>query len=400
MAMTQKLTVYDKRGYMIKNVISAKAIVSDILTKWSIDSDSYKLGLPEVDDRYHVWRVPVVSSKKSRLGEIVLNALNGELDIQKSTSSDLLKEKISLVHQEVEKKGKPRSSRELIRLSELKNTILHGDAEFVLKSLPDESTNLVFTSPPYFNARPDYAEYLEYDEYLEKMRRIIRECGRTLSEGRFFVMNISAVLIRRANRSEASRRIAVPFDIHRIFTEEGFDFIDDIIWEKPSGAGWATGRGRRFAADRTPLQYKAVPVTEYLLVYRKHTDKLIDWNIRNHPDKEAVLSSKVQDGYEQTNIWRLPPSYTKEHPAIFPAELVKRVIQYYSFEGDVVLDPFAGTGTVGKVAINLNRRFALAEMDPNYLELIKRNAKTWLGQGVENVDFIGCDPIDSSDTLM
>ncbi len=398
--MTQKLTVYDKRGYMIKNVISAKAIVSDILTKWSIDSDSYKLGLPEVDDRYHVWRVPVVSSKKSRLGEIVLNALNGELDIQKSTSGDLLKEKISLVHQEVEKKGKPRSSRELIRLSELKNTILHGDAEFVLKNLPDESTNLVFTSPPYFNARPDYAEYLEYDEYLEKMRRIIRECGRTLSEGRFFVMNISAVLIRRASRSEASRRIAVPFDIHRIFTEEGFDFIDDIIWEKPSGAGWATGRGRRFAADRTPLQYKAVPVTEYLLVYRKHTDKLIDWNIRNHPDKEAVLSSKVQDGYEQTNIWRLPPSYTKEHPAIFPAELVKRVIQYYSFEGDVVLDPFAGTGTVGKVAINLNRRFALAEMDPNYLELIKRNAKTWLGQGVENVDFIGCDPIDSSDTLM
>jgi DNA modification methylase len=398
--MTQKLTVYDKRGYKIKNVVLAKAIVNDILTGWAIESDSYKLGLPEVDDRYHVWRVPIISSKKSRLGEIVLNALNGELDIQKSTSGDLLKEKISLVHQEVEKKGKPRNSKELIQLSGLKNTILHGDAEFILKNLPDGSTNLVFTSPPYFNARPDYAEYLAYDEYLEKMRRIIRECGRTLSEGRFFVMNISAVLIRRASRSEASKRIAVPFDIHRIFTEEGFDFIDDIIWEKPSGAGWATGRGRRFAADRTPLQYKAVPVTEYLLVYRKHTDKLIDWNIRNHPDKEAVSVSKVQDGYEQTNIWRLPPSYTKEHPAVFPAELVKRVIQYYSFEGDVVLDPFAGTGTVGKVAINLNRRFALAEMDPNYLELIKRNAKTWLGKEVENMDFIGCDPIESSDTLM
>jgi DNA modification methylase len=322
------------------------------------------------------------------------------MDIQKSTNGDLLKEKISLVEQEVEKKSAPKNSKGLILISELKNTILHGDAEFVLRDLPDGSTNLVFTSPPYFNARPDYAEYLAYDEYLEKMRRIIRECGRTLSEGRFFVMNVSAVLIRRASRSEASRRIAVPFDLHRIFVEEGFDFIDDIIWEKPSGAGWATGRGRRFAADRTPLQYKAVPVTEYVLVYRKHTDKLIDWNIRNHPDRDAVSSSKVKDGYEQTNIWRLPPSYSKEHPAIFPAELVKRVIQYYSFEGDVVLDPFAGTGTVGKVAISLNRRFALAEMDPNYLELIKRNAKSWLGKDVENVNFIGCEPIESSDTLI
>ena len=385
---------------MIKNVVSAKAIVNRILTSWAIESNSYKLGLPEVDDRYHVWRIPVISSKKSRLGEIVLNAHNGEMDIQKSTNGDLLKEKISLVEQEVEKKSAPKNSKELILISELKNTILHGDAEFVLRDLPDGSTNLVFTSPPYFNARPDYAEYLAYDEYLEKMRRIIRECGRTLSEGRFFVMNVSAVLIRRASRSEASRRIAVPFDLHRIFVEEGFDFIDDIIWEKPSGAGWATGRGRRFAADRTPLQYKAVPVTEYVLVYRKHTDKLIDWNIRNHPDRDAVSSSKVKDGYEQTNIWRLPPSYSKEHPAIFPAELVKRVIQYYSFEGDVVLDPFAGTGTVGKVAISLNRRFALAEMDPNYLELIKRNAKSWLGKDVENVNFIGCEPIESSDTLI
>jgi DNA modification methylase len=80
-------------------------------------------------------------------------------------------------------------------------------------------------------------------------------------------------LIRRANRNEASKRIAVPFDMHRIFCEEGFDFIDDIHWVKPEGAGWATGRGRRFAADRQPLQYKAVPVTEYVLVYRKHTDK-------------------------------------------------------------------------------------------------------------------------------
>lgn len=118
------------------------------------------------------------------------------------------------------------------------------------------------------------------------MQKIIHECHRVLKEGRFFVINISPVLIRRANRNEASKRIAVPFDFYQLFTNEEFEFIDDIIWAKPEGAGWATGRGRRFAADRTPLQYKPVPVTEYVLVYRKKTDKLIDW-----VTKQFVMSS-------------------------------------------------------------------------------------------------------------
>jgi DNA modification methylase len=396
--MTSKPTVYVQRGYSIKSVAEAKRIVKEILASDGITD--FKFGLPEVDDRYHVWRVPIIDSNKLRMGEIVLDARSGKLDPQKSTASELLIEKIEISKAlPLNADKKKNSKNKIMELSEIQNTILHGDAEEILKLLPDNSTNLVFTSPPYFNARPDYSEYLAYNEYLEKMRRIIRECSRTLSEGRFFVMNISPVLIRRASRSEASRRIAVPFDIHRIFIEEGFDFIDDIIWEKPSGAGWATGRGRRFAADRTPLQYKAVPVTEYLLVYRKHTEKLIDWNIRNHPDQEAVQSSKVKDGYEQTNIWRLPPSYSKEHPAVFPAELVQRVIQYYSFEGDVVLDPFAGTGTVGKVATSLGRKFALVEMDPNYIKLILRNAEKWLGSEAALINCIGCEGIEGGKTL-
>jgi DNA modification methylase len=217
-----------------------------------------------------------------------------------------------------------------------------------------------------------------------------------LSEGRFFVINVSPVLIRRANRNESSRRIAVPFDLHRLFIEEGFDFIDDIIWEKPSGAGWATGRGRRFAADRTPLQYKAVPVTEYVLVYRKRTERLIDWNIRNHPDQDAVQRSKVEDDYERTNIWKVSPSHSKDHPAIFPDELVSRVIKYYSFEGDVVLDPFAGSGTLGRVAHNLNRRFVLSELDPDYVDVIKRNLIKTMGNEASDVMCIGCSSIDQA----
>jgi DNA modification methylase len=225
------------------------------------------------------------------------------------------------------------------------------------------------------------------------MRQIIRRCHRVLAEGRFFAINISPVLLRRAARNESSRRIAVPFDFHRIFIEEGFDFIDDIIWLKPEGAGWATGRGRRFAADRNPLQYKAVPVTEYILVYRKHTDLLIDWFIRNHPNKDVIEDSKISDGYERTNVWKINPSTNSKHPAAFPKELAEKVVRYYSFKGDVVLDPFAGSGTVGSAASGLGRRFVLFDNNPDYIDIIQEEIVSWKNVNLNNVMWINCEPV-------
>ena len=264
-----------------------------------------------------------------------------------------------------------------------------------MANLPECSIDLVFTSPPYFNARPEYSDYVAYNDYLEKMRKIIRGAHRIMNEGRFFVLNVSPVLLRRASRNEASRRIAVPFDFHRLFIEEGFDFIDDIIWEKPEGAGWATGRGRRFAADRNPLQYKPVPVTEYVLVYRKHTDKLIDWHIRKHPKQEDVEKSKIQDDYQKTNIWKITPAHSKKHPAIFPEELAENVIKYYSFTNDVVLDPFGGSGTPARVAHRLQRRFAHIELSDVYMNDFKSDITSWFSDRLESVNWINTEvPFD------
>jgi len=397
MAETRR-TVYEKRGYKLLSTTQAKSLAREVLKSWGQDDADLQFGLPEVDDRYHVWRIPLIRGKNERLGELVFSAKTGLFDATRSTEPELIQARLDQVPV-TDEKPKKRDRRSVIVRSELRNTIIQGDAEETLAELPAESIDLVFTSPPYFNARPDYTEYAAYEEYLGKMRRVIQQCHRLLSEGRFFAINVAPVLIRRTNRNESSRRIAVPFDLHRIFIEEGFDFVDDIIWEKPSGAGWATGRGRRFSADRTPLQYKAVPVTEYILVYRKHTDKLIDWNIRNHPDQEAVQASKVGDDYERTNIWKISPSYSKEHPAIFPPELVDRVIRYYSFKGDVVLDPFGGSGTLGKVATKLGRRFVLSEMDPDYIEVIRRNAEIWLGPEAADVMCINCLPLSGDRTL-
>jgi DNA modification methylase len=140
-------------------------------------------------------------------------------------------------------------------------------------------------------------------------------------------------------------------------------------------------------------------VTEYVLVYRKRTPKLIDWNIRAHPKPELVEASRIGDDYERTNVWRIQPAYDKRHPAIFPLELAEKVITYYSFKEDVVLDPFAGIGTVGAAAAKLGRRFVLIEQDPDYVSIVRQEAKAWLGAEAKSVLTINCPPIEVSDML-
>lgn len=384
---SERLTVAKRRNYNVLNVAQAKDIVTDWLAEIDLQN-AVRLGLPEVDDRYHYWRVPLCTSMGERVGEAVIDAYTTELLPAKTTNPDVLTAR--LLNQD-ETKVANRKKTAQYRRSYLRNTIGFGDCAELLDEMPTESVDLIFTSPPYFNARPEYSDYEVYEDYLFKMRQVIRRCHRVLNEGRFFVINIAPVLLRRASRNESSRRIAVPFDFHRLFIEEGFDFIDDIIWLKPEGAGWATGRGRRFAADRNPLQYKAVPVTEYVLVYRKRTDLLIDWHIRNHPDKDIVDASKVPDGYERTNVWRIHPATNSKHPAAFPRDLADRVIRYYSFMEDVVMDPFAGSGTVGEAAARLKRRFVLYDNNPDYVELIKEAILAWPGVDLSTVMWLNCE---------
>lgn len=376
-----------KSYYKITTVEQAKTVSKNYLQAIELDK-VIDFGLPEIDDRYHIWRVPIKNKSKDAIGEIVIDAITTLINEKKSTSKELLESRL-LGRKNAKAKNNTKSA--IPKISNLRNTVGLGDSEELLADTPNESIDLVFTSPPYFNARPEYSEYLSYEEYLLKIKKIIHQCHRVLNEGRFFVMNVSPVLLRRASRNEASKRIAVPFDFHRLFIEEDFEFIDDIHWVKPEGAGWATGRGRRFAADRNPLQYKPVPVTEYILVYRKKTDKLIDWHIRKHPDQKTIEESKVKDGYEVTNLWKIHPAHNKIHPAVFPLELAEKVIQYYSFKNDVILDPFAGTGTTGKAAIKNLRRFVLFEKDENYMKLIKENVKVWVQNDIDKINWINTD---------
>jgi len=249
----------------------------------------------------------------------------------------------------------------------LKNIVVNNDVLQVLKYVPDESIHLTFTSPPYYNAR-DYSIYPSYQDYLKFLEKVFKETHRITKEGRFLIVNTSPIIIPRVSRSHSSKRYPIPFDLHPYLVKMGWEFIDDIIWLKPESS--VKNRIAGFMQHRKPLAYKPNSVTEYLMVYRKQTEKLLDWNIRSY-SKETTEQSKVADGYETTNVWKIDPCFDKIHSAVFPVELCRRVIQYYSFKGDLVFDPFAGSGTVGKTAKSLNRFFFLTEQEKIYFDYIK-----------------------------
>ena len=338
--------------------------VREIAHNWIREKISgVDLGLPEYDDRIDQWRVSLLARHNGRdaVGEVRVS--DGRVVF--STDLTMAKERCRIYapNSAVGRRGAP------ITFRPIPSRLVLGDAADVLADYPPGSIQLVFTSPPYFNAKPEYHESADYDGYLDLLADVFGKCHDILSEGRFLVVNTSPVLVRRAHRNASSRRIPITFDLHRVLDRIGFEFIDDIIWQKPEGAGWHLGRGRRFAADRQPLQYKPVTVTENIVVYRKRTDRLIDWNLRNHPSREAVRKSLIDDGYERTNVWQLHPGHHKKHPAVFPEALAERVIRYYSFVDDMVLDPFAGVGTTGRVAGRLKRRFLMVEKSLDYFDL-------------------------------
>ena len=251
----------------------------------------------------------------------------------------------------------------------LGNTVVESDVIEALEHVPDESIHLTFTSPPYYNAR-DYAIYQSYDEYLQFLEGVFREVHRITHEGRFFVLNTSPVIVPRISRSHASKRYAIPYDIHPLLVKMGWEFIDDIVWIKPEAS--VKNRNAGFYQHRKPLGYKPNPVTELLMVYRKKTDRLIDWSMRQYAS-DKIDRSKVLGDYETSNIWRIDPTFDKVHSAVFPLKLCCRVIEFYSFVEDLVFDPFAGSGTLGNAAIRLNRSFFLTEKESKFVDRMKEN---------------------------
>ena len=312
--------------------------------------------------------------------KVVIQAIRGLLvfsneKIVQGKLKKLINHPNELVQRTIEReanKSKPKTSAQKNHTSfpaYMRDVVVHGDVVDTLASVPDESIHLTFTSPPYYNAR-DYSIYQSYADYLEFLERVFSEVHRITKEGRFFVLNTSPIIIPRVSRSHASMRYPIPYDIHPLLIKMGWEFIDDIVWVKPEAS--VKNRNAGFLQHRKPLAYKPNAITEMLMVYRKKTDKLLDWNMHQY-DAAVVKKSKIQDGYETANVWKIDPTFDKVHSAVFPLELCHRVIRYYSFIGDLVFDPFGGSGTLGKAAMDLERHFFLTEKEKKYVHRMKES---------------------------
>lgn len=310
--------------------------------------------------------------------KIVCQAIRGLLVFKGEEKVDnalksLVNHENEIVQSVIKKEYFPLNEQKSSRLSHtesydfMQNVVVNADVCETLKFVPDESVHLTFTSPPYYNAR-DYSIYPSYEAYLLFLQKVFEETFRITKEGRFLVVNTSPVIIPRISRAHASKRYPIPFDLHSILVKMGWEFIDDIIWLKPEYS--VKNRIGGFQQHRKPLAYKPNCVTEYLMVYRKKTDKLLDWNI--HQYNEATINeSKVLGNIDTTNVWEICPKSDKIHSAVFPEELCKKVIEYYSYKGDLVFDPFGGSGTVGRVAKHMQRYFFLTEIEKKYFEYMK-----------------------------
>lgn len=246
-----------------------------------------------------------------------------------------------------------------------KPTLLCGNNIYTLDKISDKEVQLVFTSPPYYNAR-EYSDYKSYKDYLHKMFLTLKQCYRVLEDGRFIIINVSPVITKRAGREFESIRYPIHYDFHNILIKSGFYFIDEIQWIKPEVT--VKNRNGGYQQTRMPLSYKPNCINESIMVYRKNSPFLLDENIKKY-DKSLANDKNLE--FDSSNCWHISPQSNKLHPAVFPEELCRKILTYYSFKTDIVLDPFAGLGTFGKVALEMGRIPILCEINDKYCNIIR-----------------------------
>ena len=230
-----------------------------------------------------------------------------------------------------------------------------------------DQIELTITSPPYFNVK-DYVVYENYKKYLQFLKCLFTKIFTLTKPGRICCVNISNILITRESRSSASRRIPLAFHFVSLMEEIKWEFLEDIIWLKPEGA--AKNRNGGFYQHRQPVAYKPNVVNEYVFVFKKPSPHLIDKVVRSYNALDS-LNSKVGDGYERSNVWKINPKTRSEHPAPYPIALTDKLIQYYSFTGDTILDPFIGSGTTALSARKYHRKCIGYEIHSKYIDIFK-----------------------------
>ena len=242
--------------------------------------------------------------------------------------------------------------------SEILDRIFCASSERMVE-LPDASVHLMVTSPPY-NVGKEYDQNLTLEEYLLFLKVVWREVLRVLVPGGRACINVANL----------GRKPYLPLHafIMRDMLDVGFLMRGEIIWNKAASASPSTAWGSWRSATNPTLR----DVHEYVLVFSKGA-----FQRKNEAKRPATITRDEFLEYSKS-VWTFPAESAKKvgHPAPFPVELPRRLIQFYTFAGEVVLDPFMGSGQVALAARQTGRRFVGYEIDPNYVEL----AQSRLGQ--------------------
>lgn len=220
-----------------------------------------------------------------------------------------------------------------------------------MHELPNNSVHLMVTSPPY-NVSKDYDENLSLNEYLMLLRNVFKETYRVLVNGGRVCVNIANI----------GRKPYIPLTmyVNQIMLEIGFLMRGEIIWDKSASSGVSLAWGSFQSASNPVLR----DTHEYILVFSKGDFK------RDKKGKNSTISKENFMEWSKS-IWRFSAVSAKKigHPAPFPIELPKRLIDFYTFENDIVLDPFMGSGSSALAALELNRNFVGYEINQEYIKL-------------------------------
>ena len=266
---------------------------------------------------------------------------------------------------------------ELVSSQSLATThrLIQGDA----RSMPyieNESVHLVVTSPPYwtlkkYNENPNQLGHVsDYERFLEELAQVWKEMYRVLVPGGRLVCVVGDVCL---SRRKYGRHVVVPLhsDISVTCRKIGFDNLNPIIWHKIANASYEVNNGARFLGK--PYEPNAIIKNdiEFILMQRK------PGGYRKPTLEQRRLSKISKDEYNEwfRQFWNLSGASTRNHPAPFPFQLAYRLVRMFSFHGDIVLDPFCGTGTTMLAAMKCQRHSIGIEVDREYCRMAANRLK-------------------------
>jgi len=248
--------------------------------------------------------------------------------------------------------------------------IITGDSR-CMREVPDESVHLIVTSPPYWQLK-DYGHGRQigfddsYETYINNLNLVWSECHRVLAQGCRLCVNIGDQFARSVYYGRY-KVIPIRTEIIKFCETTGFDYMGAVIWQKVTTCN-TTGGATIMGSFPYPRNGILKLDYEFILIFKK-------------PGTAPTVSQEVKEQSRLTTEewnqffaghWNIPGERQDDHLAMFPEEIPRRLIRMFSFVGDIVLDPFLGSGTTCLAARNLARNSVGYEVNPDFIRVIRK----------------------------